>query len=170
MDSVLVVTKHDGSTITIGISEGNMFIQEAGERVVLNNANTTVEGLTFQRRRESGCGINPERVDAEFGLSTHSENGVAIAQDFFTVVYCEDNRQIMMKKSFTATKRIHRTDFGHHHFGSIDRPFSRYQPKRLFPAFYQFKPRVQAHIAWHGRIMRQRGAAENRAEPALHRG
>ncbi len=84
---VLTVSKYDGSTVTVGISEGDMFIQESGEPVVLNSANTKVVSLTFQRFRESGGGINPERVEAAFTLSSLTENGAAVTQDFSTAVY-----------------------------------------------------------------------------------
>jgi type II secretory pathway pseudopilin PulG len=77
----LLIQRFDGSTATIGSTNGSVLL----DSIVLNNPSVSVNGtLLFTRTRGSSDGINPDSIEASFTLYATTTSGFASSQKFTT--------------------------------------------------------------------------------------
>jgi prepilin-type N-terminal cleavage/methylation domain-containing protein len=90
---ILQVTKYGGLVIAINTSEdcsgstvtGNIFLQNGTNCTQLNSSGVQMSNLSFSHN--FGGGAVPENVTAKFTLTTRTQNGIFISQDFYTTKY-----------------------------------------------------------------------------------
>ena len=86
--STLSVTTFDGSPITIGLTGGDMRIQEASNPAhILNNTNVSITNLSFTHARASSDGINPESIESSFTIFATTSSGRFLSRAFSTLKY-----------------------------------------------------------------------------------
>lgn len=86
--NTLLLTRFDGSTITIEATGTDMLLtRDSSSPQVLNNTNVSVENLTFTHIEATGDGINPESLEASFTVSTRTQGGLPLSQNFSTIKY-----------------------------------------------------------------------------------
>ncbi len=77
----LLVTKYDGTIVTITASDGTMKLNGTP----LNNSNVTVSNLVFIRTYAGGT--NPESIEAGFTASARTPTGIIISEIASTTRY-----------------------------------------------------------------------------------
>lgn len=87
--STLQVTKYDGTSVVISLNGSNMQIQAPTTPYILNTSSyqLKVTNLVFTHTAGSGDGVNPEKADAKFTLTSLTPNGAQISEDFATTAY-----------------------------------------------------------------------------------
>lgn len=86
--SVLDVSRFDGSTVRLALVGDDVQISENGTPAqTLNNTNVFITNLVFEYAKASADGLNPERVQATFTITTRTSDGLSFERNFTTLKY-----------------------------------------------------------------------------------
>jgi hypothetical protein len=86
----LLVTKFDGTSVTLELNGNNLEIDRGSGPLIINNSNVQIAcdpAGCFTHKLASGDGINPESLEAKLTVNSKTSEGLPYSQYFSTIKY-----------------------------------------------------------------------------------